>query len=196
MSESKQKLETFVQPHDPSCETLSDNEKLQAYEDFSELVDDVLLAHMDSFPKDSATEKTIPSVHFRIIARQDTGRYDSHLELYVHSHEGENGLLSRSIQISAEGKKDTDILYHYESIEGSGEVMRNDEFPAKQLVDVTSDEDRAAGYTRREIDLEEEMENFALEVDMGYNGQPVGPDEVKQLRELVINAPLADSSSF
>lgn len=196
MIQSKQTLETIVQPHDPANEKLSGDEKVEAYEGFCGLIDDILLARMDSFLKDGQTGRVIPSVDLRITSRQDTGRFDSSLEISVSEKEDEHGLLIRSIQVSAKDRHDTHVRYHYEALEGSGEVIRRDESPIKESIDVSSEEDRMAGVTKKTVDLMESAENFGLEVDMGYNAQPVGPDEISKLRELIINAPVADPNSF
>jgi hypothetical protein len=176
-------IEQFAKPFDPSDGVLSDAEKLKAAAGFSELVEDVYLAHISDLLPNSDTLK------INIEDKTPEGRYISHLEIMIYTAAQSGG--EKMIQIREYHK-----AYHpksrtttYSLKPDGDEVTRTDEY--HDVRHVTEEEFHNPDYSVVNVlamlrHMVEESHNSELEKELGYNDQPIDSDEVDKLRSLII----------
>lgn len=172
-------IEQFAAPFDPSDGKLSDQEKQQAADDFKTLIDDVFLARIEDI---ATNEYGTYAPRIEIVDHTPEGRYRSSLEVMIWINpEGE-----KVLQISEQHKEYRPDLRTsiYSLREGAAEVTRVDQTEAMRRVEGPDDHhDVAIEDIQR---LADRIHNFELEVQLGYNDQPVGPKEIAVLRSLVL----------
>ena len=176
-------IERFAEPFDPSEGALSDAEKLEAAADFSHLIDDVYLAHIADIKPDS------DNLTINIQDADPDGRYVSHLEVTIYTSKEFGD--EKKIQITEHHKvyrpKLRATVYTLKS--NGDEVTRLDEeCDVKQVTQVAF---RTPQYSAESMmdevrSMVSEFDNSELEKDLGYNDQPIGPDEVVKLRRLLL----------
>jgi len=176
-------IERFAKPFDPSDGALSDAEKLKAAADFSHLIEDVYLAHIEDLKPNS------DNLTINIQDLTPEGRYISHLEVMIYTSEQFG--LEKKIQIREHHKvyQPTSRTTVYSLKPDGNEVTRVDERHNVRLV--TEEEFHNPQYSVEGLidglqSMVEEVDNFELEKEFGYNDQPIGPDEVAKLRHLIL----------
>jgi hypothetical protein len=167
------KIDEFAAPFNPTKEKLSEYERLSAALDFSQLIDDVFLNNIIEIRVSGGERRTSHLRHIIQTSHSD-GRYLSHLEVIVSEDAGK-----REIQIREESKtSDPKRIVHYVLKSDENEVRRIDEVIIYDMNETSLPD----GLAR----LVEETDNYDLEVDLGYNNQPIGADEVHKLRDLIL----------
>lgn len=177
-------IDQFAKPFDPSTERLEDEEKFAARTDFMNLTDDIFLAHMSEVnvhDKDGLivndTSGVSASYNTQIIEQSPEGRYISHLDIMV-IDDGD----VRKIQIRENDKQGEHRISVYHTSYDSLEVLRDDERHDTQPATETTMPDMITVLNG----LQNRVENWSLEVEMGLNNQPVDSEEVTRLRQLLI----------
>lgn len=167
-------IDRFAKPFDNGGERLTDIEKMAARAAFSDLVDDVFLAHADEVVvrDETGNDDGISCDYTMDLTEMSAeGEYVSHLEIIVI-----HGINGKQIQIIEKNKKGVQrtSIYHMTSTA----VLRDDT--------------NFNGFLRKPFDIEEGLErlrndlaNWKLEEAMGLNDQPVDREEVAQLRQLL-----------
>jgi hypothetical protein len=197
MSQAREKLDKFVVPHDKTTgdrKILSDEEKAEAYTAFVKLVDDIYLAHLDFLEmRDSA----VFDMSFSWIELGLQEKDGSSLEVTVERRSVEDHSDIPYVSI-IESTKDGKAFSHIYmgSLDGI-EVQRIDRNMQKEEAlsvhdSVDEGEDlhaplrSALQFARTAL---EGILNTDLEAQMGLNKLPVGPEEISELRELLITLP-------
>jgi hypothetical protein len=177
---SYQSSENFMQPFDPSERQLSDEEKYQASQEFSILVDDLLLANMNTLHVDDNRNVIAKQ---RLYQHTQDGQYVSHIDVFIICDKDQN----KAMQL-AEYQKSTQPVSrttHYVVNVEEDEVTRSDNFDEAMQEDKSSpDQKRVSGIVESLDELVEKVDSETLEIAMGYNAQAVSSREIQLLREL------------
>ena len=169
------KVEQFAEPFDPGMEQPSAEERLKAAVDFSLLIEQSLLAHFEDITVggDTTGDPDAETYSFEIFASERRARGEEYLKVTISESPGRQTLKVQE-QKMGEGQGDRAI---YTLKAGADQVIRS--FGPEKLAPHSGVEE-----TMKALDTI--VENFKLRVAMGYDNQPIGPEEIQKLRAILL----------
>ena len=175
----------FIKPFE-NQKSLTDAEKMEAAYKISALVDDLLLKFADHTKIDDHTDMKVAMLQLKM-SLDDNEK----ISISVESHFYDDGSMCKLIFLT-DDKNHTKHRYHMES---QDEVLRYDQDASEPgeidliLADIhnsdTIDENALKSFMAR---TENASRNQQLEKQLGVNDQPVGPDEIDKLTQLLEGA--------
>ena len=177
----------FIKPFENQEESLTDAEKMEAAYKLSALVDDLLLKFADHTKIDDHTDMKVAVLQLKIPLDDN-----EKISISVESHSYDDGSMRKLIFLT-DNKSHTKHRYH---IESRDEVLRYDQDASEPgEIDLihnsdTIDEESLKGFIAR---TKNASKNQQLERRLGVNDQPVDPDEVGRLAQLLEGAETIDT---
>lgn len=175
----------FIKPFE-NQKSLTDAEKMEAAYKMSALVDDLLLRFADHTEINDHTDMKVAVLQLKM-SLDDNEK----ISISVESHFYDDGSMCKLIFLT-DDKNHTKHRYHMES---QDEVLRYDQDASEPgeidliLVDIhnsdTIDEEALKGFIAR---TKNASKNQQLERRLGVNDQPVDPDEIDKLTQLLEGA--------
>ena len=179
----------FIKPFE-NQEILTDAEKMKAAYKMSALVDDLLLRFADHTEINDHTDMKVAVLQLKIPLDDN-----EKISISVESHSYDDGSMRKLIFLT-DNKSHTKHRYHMESRD---EVLRYDQDASEPgeidliLADIhnsdTIDEEALKGFIAR---TKNASKNQQLERRLGVNDQPVDPDEIGRLTQLLEGAEAID----